>query len=316
MKIFGINLIFIGLLWALFAFNMDTTVENTYNIGLISQQQNYIQGSGITLIVGVMLLIFGTQEEENTIKIYLKRLFKVLLWLFVVWISIGIIYESFIHIKDYYDEYNEVESNETVMKENISTEPIITEDNVTSTEEEEITHEVKYNGVVYGLKKFLSIRDTPEDVYSVEIDRMYNDDTVEIVAENDKWYKIKLNNYYAYGWCHKNKVTIGNVRKNDSREPKDIQKDEDYNSLLSSRDVVDGATAFAYCSACHGVDGKGTIGGAKVLAGLSADDVEAKLYAYKAGIIEAPTAAVMYGQVAALDDATIKALATHIATLK
>lgn len=235
MKIFGINLIFIGLLWALFAFNMDTTVENTYNIGLISQQQNYIQGSGITLIVGVMLLIFGTQEEENTIKIYLKRLFKVLLWLFVVWISIGIIYESFIHIKDYYDEYNEVESNETVMKENISTEPIITEDNVTSTEEEEITHEVKYNGVVYGLKKFLSIRDTPEDVYSVEIDRMYNDDTVEIVAENDKWYKIKLNNYYAYGWCHKNKIQIGNARKNNSQEANTsvpITKD-DYSSLLN-----------------------------------------------------------------------------------
>jgi len=80
--------------------------------------------------------------------------------------------------------------------------------------------------------------------------------------------------------------------------------------------AVDGAAAYAACAGCHGADGKGTISGAKVIAGLSAADVEAKLNAYKAGTVTSPTAALMNGQVATLDEAKIKALAAHIATLK
>ncbi|MBD3795894.1 MAG: c-type cytochrome [Epsilonproteobacteria bacterium] len=80
--------------------------------------------------------------------------------------------------------------------------------------------------------------------------------------------------------------------------------------------AVDGAAAFAACSACHGADGKGTIGGAKVLAGKDAAYVVEKLKAYKAGTISSPTAAVMQGQVANLDDATMQALGEHVATLK
>ncbi|GEM_PF-1568368 len=80
--------------------------------------------------------------------------------------------------------------------------------------------------------------------------------------------------------------------------------------------AVDGAAAFAACSACHGADGKGTIGGAKVLAGKDAAYVVEKLKAYKAGTITSPTAAVMNGQAAALDDATMQALGDHVATLK
>jgi cytochrome c553 len=80
--------------------------------------------------------------------------------------------------------------------------------------------------------------------------------------------------------------------------------------------AVDGAAAYAACSACHGADGKGTIGGAKVLAGKDAAYVVEKLKAYKAGTITSPTAAVMNGQAAALDDATMQALGDHVATLK
>ncbi len=79
--------------------------------------------------------------------------------------------------------------------------------------------------------------------------------------------------------------------------------------------AVDGAAAYATCSACHGADGKGTVGGAKVLAGLSAADIDAKLHAYKAGSVQSPTAAIMNAQAANLNDDQIKALADYISKL-
>lgn len=79
--------------------------------------------------------------------------------------------------------------------------------------------------------------------------------------------------------------------------------------------AVDGAAAYATCSACHGADGKGTVGGAKVLAGFSAADIDAKLHAYKAGSVQSPTAAIMNAQAANLNDDQIKALADYISKL-
>lgn len=79
--------------------------------------------------------------------------------------------------------------------------------------------------------------------------------------------------------------------------------------------AVDGAAAYATCSACHGADGKGTVGGAKVLAGLSAADIDTKLHAYKAGSVQSPTAAIMNAQAANLNDDQIKALADYISKL-
>lgn len=83
MKTFGGIIIVIGLLWAILAFTMDTSVEvggetigsgdftmvipksRVNNFGLMNDKQNYIMGSGITLLIGVILLIIGIRKEDE-----------------------------------------------------------------------------------------------------------------------------------------------------------------------------------------------------------------------------------------------------------
>lgn len=93
MKNFGVLLIIVGLIFAFFAFSMDTSVEvggevigegeysitvpvqRVNNLGLMNEKQNYIMGSGLMILIGVLLFIFAKKEhiEEkkniNEIKI-------------------------------------------------------------------------------------------------------------------------------------------------------------------------------------------------------------------------------------------------------
>jgi len=84
MKILGTFLSVVGLVWGIMAFNYDTSVEvggqsygsgeysfdipksRVNNIGLMNEKQNHIFGAGITLILGVILFIFGSRKEEQT----------------------------------------------------------------------------------------------------------------------------------------------------------------------------------------------------------------------------------------------------------
>jgi len=85
MKKIGILLIIIGTLWAAMAFNMSTSVNaggETYgsgeysikvpqmrvnNLGLMEERRNHLMFSGLTILIGVMLLGFGTVSENRNI---------------------------------------------------------------------------------------------------------------------------------------------------------------------------------------------------------------------------------------------------------
>ena len=91
MKGFGIVLTFAGLLWAVLAFNMDTTVTTdprrigsgefaisvpsvtVNNIGLMEQRRNHLMLAGLTTLLGVLLIGFGSlsvdrNEEHGVLK--------------------------------------------------------------------------------------------------------------------------------------------------------------------------------------------------------------------------------------------------------
>ncbi|MEA1879893.1 MAG: c-type cytochrome [Campylobacterota bacterium] len=78
-----------------------------------------------------------------------------------------------------------------------------------------------------------------------------------------------------------------------------------------------GKAAYAKCAGCHGVDGKTkALGKSAEVAGQSAADLEASLIAYKAGTKNvAGMGMLMKGQVAAMDDATIKAVSEYMSGL-
>ena len=79
-----------------------------------------------------------------------------------------------------------------------------------------------------------------------------------------------------------------------------------------------GATLFAKCKSCHGADGKTkALGKSEVISGQSAEDLTKKLTEYKAGTRNvAGMGTLMKGQVGAMSDEDIKALATYISNLK
>ncbi len=79
MKNFGILLLIIGGIWAFIAFNMDTTVTTgggTYggieiprmtvnNIGLMDERRNHLIISGLIIIVGIILFVFGIRGQTD-----------------------------------------------------------------------------------------------------------------------------------------------------------------------------------------------------------------------------------------------------------
>ncbi len=82
MKHFGIGLIVAAIVFAISAFQMDTTVESggetfgsgefeltvpksrVHNIGLMEERRNYLLGSGLAALAGVLLLGFGSLSPK------------------------------------------------------------------------------------------------------------------------------------------------------------------------------------------------------------------------------------------------------------
>ncbi len=81
--------------------------------------------------------------------------------------------------------------------------------------------------------------------------------------------------------------------------------------------MADGAAAFAKCAGCHGQNGeKAALGKSAIIAGQDAAKTVEQLQGYKAGTLnQHGMGGVMKGQVASLDDAAMKEVADHIATL-
>jgi predicted Zn finger-like uncharacterized protein len=70
MKGWGKFLIIFGIICAISALNMDTSVETglggrVNNIGLMNFQSNLLMGAGITFISGILLIGFSTKSEPN-----------------------------------------------------------------------------------------------------------------------------------------------------------------------------------------------------------------------------------------------------------
>lgn len=90
-------------------------------------------------------------------------------------------------------------------------------------------------------------------------------------------------------------------------------------TLMMSISLVQGASQGMKvygqtCVECHGADGKETSVAGKAIAGSSS--ALAKLSGYKNGTYGGDQKAVMQGNVAALSDAEIKAVAEYVDTLK
>ena len=82
--------------------------------------------------------------------------------------------------------------------------------------------------------------------------------------------------------------------------------------------MADGAAAYAKCVGCHGANGeKAALGKSAIITGQDAAKTIELLNGYKAGTLnQHGMGGVMKGQVAAMDDATMKEVADHIAAMK
>ncbi len=92
----------------------------------------------------------------------------------------------------------------------------------------------------------------------------------------------------------------------------------DANATAGAADAGKGKALYAKCAGCHGADGgQKALGKSEVIKGWDAAKVEEALKGYKAGTRNVHgMGGVMKGQVAAMSDEDIKALAAYIATLK
>jgi hypothetical protein len=73
-RVLGLILVTVGVVCLLLALNMDTSVASygslygpsrVENIGLIAQRQNYLFVSGLVILVGVLLAIFGGRKTDD-----------------------------------------------------------------------------------------------------------------------------------------------------------------------------------------------------------------------------------------------------------
>ena len=82
--------------------------------------------------------------------------------------------------------------------------------------------------------------------------------------------------------------------------------------------MADGAAAFAKCVGCHGANGeKAALGKSAIIKGQDAAKTIKQINGYKAGTLnQHGMGSLMKGQVASMDDATIKEVADYIATMK
>jgi len=82
--------------------------------------------------------------------------------------------------------------------------------------------------------------------------------------------------------------------------------------------MADGAALFAKCAGCHGQKGeKAALGKSAVIQGMDAAKLEELMKGYKAGTLnQHGMGALMNGQVKAMSDEDIKAVAEYISGLK
>lgn len=86
-----------------------------------------------------------------------------------------------------------------------------------------------------------------------------------------------------------------------------------FTSLLAN----DGALLYKSCVGCHGLNGeKKALGKSAVITGWKVEKTIEALKGYKDGSYGGAMKGVMKGQVARLNDESIKAIAAHIAALK
>lgn len=69
MRVWGVWLIFVGVIWLVIAFNMDTSVvsyrgmygaDRVENIGLIARRQNHLMVASLITLIGTLMTIFGS----------------------------------------------------------------------------------------------------------------------------------------------------------------------------------------------------------------------------------------------------------------
>ena len=85
----------------------------------------------------------------------------------------------------------------------------------------------------------------------------------------------------------------------------------------SSTLLADGAAMYNKCAGCHGSAGeKVALGKSKVISNMSEADLVTALNGYKDGTYGGTMKGLMKGQVANLSSDDIKALSTHIVSLK
>lgn len=69
MKNFGVFFVVAGIVWALIAFNMDTSVSIGYgsvnNLGLMATRTNNLMFAGLTILIGVVLIGFGSHSTHD-----------------------------------------------------------------------------------------------------------------------------------------------------------------------------------------------------------------------------------------------------------
>lgn len=74
MRVWGVWLIFVGVIWLVIAFNMDTSVvsysgmygaDRVENIGLIARRQNHLMVASLITLIGTLMTIFGGKKEEE-----------------------------------------------------------------------------------------------------------------------------------------------------------------------------------------------------------------------------------------------------------
>ena len=89
-------------------------------------------------------------------------------------------------------------------------------------------------------------------------------------------------------------------------------------AVAGGADNAKGKALFAKCAGCHGANGeKQALGKSEVIKGWDAAKVEEAINGYKAGTRNVHgMGGLMKGQVAALSDEDVKAVATYISTLK
>lgn len=76
MRGFGIFFVIAGIVWALIAFNVDTSVPTAYgsvnNIGLMAARTNNLMFAGLTILIGVVLIGFGSNSKQDAPALGLK----------------------------------------------------------------------------------------------------------------------------------------------------------------------------------------------------------------------------------------------------